>query len=153
MEVKQAKSAGFCFGVDRAVRMARELAEREESPRMLGTVIHNDHVVAELAALGMKVIRYPKEAQEGDSVLLRAHGEGKVVYDALQARGAQVVDATCPKVARVQQIVRQSELEGRQPIMIGDPNHPEVIGIGGWCKNLLVFVGPEELENWAKNVL
>jgi len=152
MEVIQAKSAGFCFGVARAVGMAEELAATADSPRMLGTVIHNDHVVAALVSKGMTVLKSPADAQAGDSVLLRAHGEGKWVYDLLNSRGAVVVDATCPKVRKVQQIVHQAELEGRQPVMIGDPNHPEVIGIGGWCSNLLVFSGPEELEKWVNTV-
>ena len=148
MEVKQAKSAGFCFGVARAVHMAQKLAAEVDSPRMLGTVIHNDHVVGELAAQGMRVYHSPQEAVAGDSVLLRAHGEGRRVYEELEKRGATVVDATCPKVAKVQQIVHDAEEEGRQPVMIGDPKHPEVIGIGGWCKELLVFSGPEDLEKW-----
>ena len=152
MEVKQAKSAGFCFGVARAVHMAQKLAAEVDSPRMLGTVIHNDHVVGELAAQGMRVYHSPQEAMAGDSVLLRAHGEGHRVYEELEKRGATVVDATCPKVAKVQQIVHDAEEEGRQPVMIGDPKHPEVIGIGGWCKELLVFSGPEDLEKWLLSV-
>ena len=152
MEVKQAKSAGFCFGVARAVHMAQKLAAEVDSPRMLGTVIHNDHVVGELAAQGMRVYHSPQEAVAGDSVLLRAHGEGRRVYEELEKRGATVVDATCPKVAKVQQIVHDAEEEGRQPVMIGDPKHPEVIGIGGWCKELLVFSGPEDLEKWLLSV-
>ena len=152
MEVRQAKSAGFCFGVARAVKMAQELAASAQRPRMLGTVIHNDHVIGDLARQGMQVYQTPEEAQPGDSVLLRAHGVGRRVYEELEARGAQVVDATCPKVARVQQIVRDADREGRQPVMIGDPKHPEVIGVGGWCENLLVFPGPEELEQWLESV-
>jgi len=149
MEVIQAKSAGFCFGVDRAVKMARELADTSSSPRMLGTVIHNTHVVEDLASQGMRVIESPDEASEGDCVLLRAHGEGKWVYDSLTERGARIVDATCPKVARVHQLVQKAEEEGRQPIIIGEAKHPEVRGIGGWCHNLLVFSGPEELREWT----
>jgi len=152
MEVIQAKSAGFCFGVDRAVKMAEELVSSVERPRMLGAIIHNDHVVADLSARGMVTIHSPEEAEAGDTVLLRAHGESRAVYEELKRRGAAIVDAACPKVLRVQQIVSQADEEGRQPIMIGDPNHPEVKGIGGWCRHLLVFTGPEEVENWIKSV-
>jgi 4-hydroxy-3-methylbut-2-enyl diphosphate reductase len=152
MEVIKAKSAGFCFGVARAVELAQELAQQGGRARMLGTVIHNDHVVADLARQGMDVITSPQQAGAGDRVLLRAHGESRRVYDELEARGAIVVDATCPKVAKVQQIVSQAEAEGRQPVMIGDPNHPEVIGIAGWCKNLLVFPGPNELAKWLETL-
>ena len=151
MEVIQAKSAGFCFGVDRAVKMAYELSRSEPSSCMLGEVIHNTHVVGELADHGMRVISSPEEAACGDSVLLRAHGEGQWVYEALKARGAHIVDATCPKVARVHQLVREAQEEGRQAVIIGESNHPEVRGIAGWCENLLVFSGPEELQKWAES--
>ena len=150
MEVIQAKSAGFCFGVDRAVKMAQELAATAQRPCMLGTVIHNSRVVDELTNQGMRVIHSPEETSVGDSVLLRAHGEGKWVYDVLAARGAHVIDATCPKVARVHKLVEDAQREGRQPVVIGEANHPEVRGIGGWCENLLVFSGPEEVEKWVK---
>ena len=151
MEVMQAKSAGFCFGVARAVKLAGELAESAARPRMLGGVIHNRHIVDGLEQRGMKVIDSPEEAQAGDSVLLRAHGVGKEVYRVLRERGAEIVDATCPKVARVQRIVEEAEQEGRQPVMIGDPEHPEVRGTGGWCSNLLVFSGPEDAARWAQS--
>src|SRR5699024_9009649 len=71
-------------------------------------------------------------------------------YEALEARGARVVDATCPKVARVHQIVAQADSEGRRCVMIGDPAHPEVRGVGGWCRELLVFRGPEEAARWLR---
>ena len=108
-KVTAAKSAGFCFGVARAVRMAEELAAAAARPRMLGHIIHNDHEIARLAALGLTAIDSPEEARPGDSVLLRAHGEGRAVYEALERRGAQVVDATCPRVAKVHQIVAEAE--------------------------------------------
>lgn len=151
MEVIEAKSAGFCFGVARAVRMAGELAETASAPRMLGSVIHNRHVTGELERRGMRAIGAPEEAQAGESVLLRAHGVGREVYRILEERGARVVDATCPKVAHVQRLVAQAEREGRQPVMIGNPDHPEVRGIGGWCTGLLVFSGPEEIARWAES--
>ena len=151
MRVIQAESAGFCFGVDRAVRMAEELAASAEQPRMLGRVIHNDHVMARLREEGMRLIDDPAQAEAGDSVLLRAHGVGKKVYETLEARGAAVVDATCPKVARVHKIVSQADGEGRRCVMIGDPGHPEVRGVAGWCRDLLVFRGPEEVSQWLSD--
>ena len=150
MEVMQAKSAGFCFGVARAVKMAQELSKTAERPRMLGSVIHNRHVTAQLEEQGMRTIAAPEEAEPGDSVLLRAHGAGREVYRVLEERGAKVVDATCPRVAHVQRLVEEAEKEGRQPVMIGDPNHPEVQGVGGWCSRLLVFSGPEETAKWLE---
>ena len=101
MEVILAKSAGFCFGVARAVRMAQELAGSGQPARMLGTVIHNSTVVEDLAGRGVGVIHSPEEAQAGEAVLLRAHGASRQVYEALRARGARIVDATGPKVAGV----------------------------------------------------
>ena len=150
MEVILAKSAGFCFGVDRAVKMAYELSAAEERSCMLGEVIHNNYVVRELEQQGMRIISSPNEAGEGDSVLLRAHGEGNWVYDVLKERGAHIVDATCPKVAKVHQLVREAEEEGRQALIIGEAKHPEVKGIGGWCENLLVFSGPDEVAEWLQ---
>ncbi len=151
MRVIQAESAGFCFGVDRAVRMAEELAASAARPRMLGHVIHNDHVMAKLREQGMLLIDDPAQAEAGDRVLLRAHGVGRAVYEALEARGAAVVDATCPKVARVHKIVSQADGEGRRCVMIGDPGHPEVLGVAGWCRDLLVFRGPEEVAHWLSS--
>ncbi|MDE7245751.1 MAG: bifunctional 4-hydroxy-3-methylbut-2-enyl diphosphate reductase/30S ribosomal protein S1, partial [Oscillospiraceae bacterium] len=151
MEVIAAKSAGFCFGVARAVHMAEQLAGTEH-PKMLGHIIHNDHEIARLESLGLTVIQSPEQAQAGDRVLLRAHGEAKAVCEALKRRGAEIVDATCPRVARVQQIVAEAEKEGRQPVMIGDPGHPEVRGVAGWCRNLQVFSGPEEVAAWAETL-
>ena len=145
MEVIEAKSAGFCFGVARAVRMAQELAASGEPARMLGTVIHNSAVVERLASQGVTVIQSPEEARAGEAVLLRAHGASRRVYEVLRAGGAKIVDATCPKVARVRDIVQASEAEGRRCVMIGDKDHPEVAGIAGWCRDLLVVSGPEEL--------
>ena len=150
MEVIQAKSAGFCFGVARAVKMAQELSETADRPRMLGSVIHNRHVTAALAARGMAVISAPGEARAGDSVLLRAHGVGRETYRELEERGAAVVDATCPKVAHVQRIVARAEEEGRQAVMIGDPAHPEVRGVAGWCERLVVLSGPEDAAKWVE---
>ena len=149
MEVIQARSAGFCFGVARAVRMAEELDAPR--PRMLGEVIHNRHVTGALEARGMRVLTAPEEARAGDCVLIRAHGVGREVYRILSERGASVVDATCPRVARVQRIVEEADREGRQPVMIGDPEHPEVRGAAGWCESLLVFSGPEDVARWVES--
>lgn len=152
MEVILARSAGFCFGVARAVKMAEELANTYSgSARMLGPVIHNSHVVDELARRGMSVLAAPEEARPGNKVLLRAHGEAGGVREVLRARGAEIVDATCPRVAYLRDIVRQAETEGRQPVMLGQADHPEVRGIAGWCQNLVVLSGPEEARLWLES--
>ena len=94
MEVIEAKSAGFCFGVARAVKIAQELADSAQTPRMLGSVIHNQRVTEDLARQGMTAISKPEEARAGDTVLLRAHGVGRAVYEDLKARGASVLALT-----------------------------------------------------------
>ena len=151
MEVVLAKSAGFCFGVARAVQLAEELADTYPgSARMLGPVIHNAHVVEELSRRGMSLLAAPEEAGPGDRVLLRAHGEAQGTWGILRARGAEPVDATCPRVAYLREIVRRAETEGRQPVVLGQAGHPEVRGIAGWCRNLVVLSGPEEARSWLE---
>ncbi|MBE6940498.1 MAG: 4-hydroxy-3-methylbut-2-enyl diphosphate reductase, partial [Ruminococcaceae bacterium] len=150
MEVIQAKSAGFCYGVERAVRMAEETARANNGCVMLGSIIHNANVVAELEALGARQVSGPEEIRPGDTVLIRAHGEKKQVLQHLQEIGASYVDATCPNVLRVQQIVAQADEEGRIPLIIGEPHHPEVMGVASWSERSLIFSGPEELMCWLQ---
>ena len=147
MRVLLAKTAGFCYGVERAVRLAHETA-RERGGAMLGSIIHNENVVAELASEGMRRIASPEEARAGETVLLRSHGERREVIERLAARGAQVVSAACPNVQRIQRLVVQAEQEGRQVVIVGEHDHPEVAGIASWCASPLVFGTPEEIENW-----
>ena len=148
MKVIQAKSAGFCYGVQRAVELAEQTARERGGCVMLGSIIHNAHVVQHLEQLGAHQVAGPEEIRPGDTVLIRAHGEKKQVIGHLKDIGAECVDATCPNVLRVQQIVAQADAEGRVPIIIGDPNHPEVMGAASWSDRTLVFSGPEELEQW-----
>ena len=84
----------------------------------------------------------------GDTVVIRSHGELKSVLDDLEARGVRCVNATCPNVIRIQRLVAQAEAEGRRPVIIGDPLHPEVMGVASWCRQPLVFDGPEAVEAW-----
>ena len=148
MKIIKAKSAGFCFGVDRAVRMAEEMISKGGSNKMLGEVIHNDKVIGQLTAKGFTVISHPNEVTSGDRVLLRAHGVAQAVYEELERRGAEIVDATCPKVIHVRRLIADGIADHCQPIMMGDPAHPEVRGAMGWCPELLVFSAPEELQRW-----
>ena len=147
MRVILAKTAGFCYGVERAVRLAHETA-REHGGAMLGSVIHNENVVAELAREGMRRIALPEEALAGETVLLRSHGERREIIERLDARGARIVSAVCPNVQRIQKLVVQAEREGRQVVIVGEHDHPEVAGIAGWCARPLVFGTPEEVESW-----
>ena len=90
----------------------------------------------------------PEEVPEGAAVIIRSHGECRAVHEALSNRGLRVIDATCPNVSRIHQIVAQAEDEGRQVVIIGTPDHPEVKAIAGWCRHPVVAEGPSELEAW-----
>ena len=142
-----AKSAGFCFGVSRSVELAE--GQLALGPcKCLGPLIHNQDVVDRLAARGMAVISSPEEAAAGERVLIRSHGAPKAVVDELERRGAQVVDATCPFVARIHKIVSAASAYGRQVLVIGTAGHAVVEAICGWCSGAVVVSGAEELEKW-----
>ncbi len=151
MSVTVAKSAGFCFGVNRAVELVEKAAGSGGQVATLGPIIHNRHAVSRFESMGVKVLKAPEEAEPGSTVIIRSHGVSRAVYQRLEATGARIVDATCPFVKRIHGIVSQAEAEGRLPVIIGTRSHPEVEGIAGWCHECRVFETPEELENWAKS--
>ena len=148
MKVLLAKSAGFCYGVKRAVELAAKTGEETGGCWMLGDLIHNSHVVEDLARRGVRKTEDPAGLAAGDTVVIRSHGELKSVLDDLEARGVRCVNATCPNVIRIQRLVAQAEAEGRRPVIIGEPLHPEVMGVASWCRQPLVFDGPEAVEAW-----
>ena len=148
MSVVLAKSAGFCYGVRRAVELAERTAEEGRPCVMLGSIIHNKDVIGRLAEKGLTAVERPEDVPEGSAVIIRSHGEGRAVYDQLRARGVEILDATCPNVTRIHQIVAQAEETGRQPVIVGTPDHPEVTAIAGWCSHPVVVSGAEELEKW-----
>jgi len=117
---------------------------------MLGPVIHNDHVIADLEARGVRCVASLEEVPPGCGVIIRSHGEGKAVYDRLAALGCPVADATCVKVAKIHQIVADASQRGRQIIIIGDPAHPEVQAIAGWCTGAKIFRNVEELTTFLE---
>lgn len=147
MRVILAKTAGFCYGVARAVKIAQDTAVQGHSA-MLGSIVHNANVIAELERDGMRQISSAAEAQAGETVLIRAHGEKKETFSALRERGASVVSATCPNVQHIQKLVMSAEQEGRQVIIIGEPDHPEVQGIASWCTDPLIFENAEKLRDY-----
>ena len=108
MSVVLAKSAGFCYGVRRAVELAERTAEEGRPCVMLGSIIHNKDVIARLAEKGLTAVERPEDVPEGSAVIIRSHGEGRAVYDQLRARGVEILDATCPNVTRIHQIVAQA---------------------------------------------
>ena len=143
-----ARSAGFCFGVSRSVRMAEELLDSGAKCSSLGELIHNADVVGALSARGLRLIKSPSEAHAGEKVLIRAHGIARSVQQELERSGAEIVDATCPKVKHIHNIVSEATAEGRFVIIIGMRRHPEVEGICGWCGEHMVFETAAELETW-----
>ena len=113
-KVLLAESAGFCYGVQRAVDLAEKTADERGSCWMLGDLIHNTHVVDDLAARGIRKTTDTDSLGQGDTVIIRSHGELKSVLDGLEQRGVRCVNATCPNVVRIQRLVAQAEQEGRR---------------------------------------
>ena len=146
-----AKSAGFCFGVSRAVELVEKAAQEGRKVATLGPIIHNRHVVDKFEKMGVRVIEAPEEALPGETVIIRSHGISRAVYERLEAQKVEIIDATCPFVKRIHTIVSRASEEGRLPIIIGTPTHPEVEGIAGWCGDCRVFQDVSELENWVKS--
>ena len=149
MSVRVAKSAGFCFGVSRAVELVEKAAQEGRKVATLGPIIHNRHVVDKFEKMGVRVIDTPEEALPGETVIIRSHGISQAVYERLEAQKVEIIDATCPFVKRIHTIVSRASEEGRLPIIIGTPTHPEVEGIAGWCKDFRVFQDASELEKWV----
>ena len=147
MRIKLAETAGFCFGVDRAVEMAYEIAADCMNAATLGHLIHNPQVTEELESKGVRCIENPQDAEKGETVIIRAHGVRKSVYDTLAERGAVICDATCPFVKKIHKIVEENSDENTPVLIAGDPRHPEVNGICGYCKgDVYIFSSCEEVE-------
>ena len=151
MEVIVAKTAGFCFGVRRAVEQVYEQIEKAERPvYTFGPIIHNEQVVEDLAQKGVRVIDTEEELEtvRDAIVIIRSHGVGKHIYDLLERNGVTVVDATCPFVKKIHRIVQEQQAAGRRVIIVGNPDHPEVQGIRGWGdEGTLVVENADQIEN------
>ena len=151
MEVIVAKTAGFCFGVKRAVEQVYEQIEKAERPvYTFGPIIHNEQVVEDLAQKGVRVIDTEEEleAVRDAIVIIRSHGVGKHIYDLLERNGVTVVDATCPFVKKIHRIVQEQQAAGRRVIIVGNPDHPEVQGIRGWGdEGTLVVENADQIGN------
>ncbi len=149
MRITLAKTAGFCFGVDRAVNMAYELAAENVAAATLGELIHNNFVTSELEGKGVRMIEHPSQAKEGETVIIRAHGVGRQIYDELENSGAKICDATCPFVKKIHTIVAENSSDDVPVLIAGDPNHPEVMGIRGHGNGQsFVFNSADELETF-----
>ena len=150
MQVTVAKSAGFCFGVQRAVDTVYEQVKKGVRPiYTYGPIIHNEVVVQDLEEKGVQVLESQEDLEQLNegTVIIRSHGVGKEIYDQISAKGLNCVDATCPFVKKIHRTVEKESAAGRQIIIIGNDNHPEVEGIKGWCRHpALVIESAEQAE-------
>ena len=148
MTIEVAREAGACFGVQRALDMAKQLSEEVEGPLYtLGPLIHNPIVVADLDARGVKVTEDAREVEPGATVLLRTHGVSPQVELDAQSAGAHVVDATCPFVKKCHKVAERLASECYQVIVVGEHDHPEVEGTVGHAPQALVVERPYELDD------
>lgn len=151
-EIILAKTAGFCFGVNRAVEMVQTLVSEGKKVATLGPIIHNPQLVAELAEKGVRIVESPSEVEADEVLVLRSHGVEKSVIDQANELGISYSDATCPFVAKIHKIVAEAGAEGRTVLIAGDREHKEVVGIVGHCTGKsFVFDAPEALEELLEN--
>ena len=152
MKVKVAETAGFCFGVKRAVDKVYQLIEEGTHPiYTLGPIIHNEEVVTDLAAKGVQVIEEKDLASLAEgTVVIRSHGVGKAIYQELKENHLNYVDVTCPFVLKIHRIVEKQSHAGKHVVIFGDPDHPEVKGICGWCQgSYTVLKGRKDTEQFT----
>ena len=152
-EVKVAKSAGFCFGVKRAVEMVYNEAGKGKKVYTLGPIIHNEQVVKDLEEKGVNVLDSVNDIKDGEdaTVIIRSHGISEEIYSQLKKKDVKIIDATCPFVAKIHRIVQEKHKAGYQIVIAGNANHPEVEGIKGWCGNNAAII--ESIEDAEKVVL
>lgn len=152
MSVKVAKTAGFCFGVRRAVALAEQQAEKNGAIYAYGEIIHNMHEIDRLEKMGVRTAQTLDEVPDGARVLIRAHGVPRQVYRVLEDKKCTVFDATCPFVQKIHRIVDEQSKEGREIIIFGSRNHPEVVGIEGWCDHSIVLENEEQTRAYLEQL-
>jgi 4-hydroxy-3-methylbut-2-enyl diphosphate reductase len=155
MEIKRAKTAGFCFGVKRAVETVyRQLEENNDNQPPIytyGPIIHNEEVIKDMENKGVKVLRKPEDLEQLTEgiVIIRSHGVSESICRKLSEKGLRVIDATCPYVKKIHNIVKKESEKGRHIVIIGNPDHPEVEGIKGWAReNVTVIQDALEAEKF-----
>ncbi len=152
MKVEVASTAGFCFGVDRAVNTVYRLLEEGKQAATLGPIIHNPQVIEDLEARGVRAVERPEDTPSGHVLVIRSHGVPRSVEETLQALGVPYVDATCPFVKKIHKLAEHTGEEGKVFVLAGDAQHPEVQGIIGHCKGEnFVVKNSKELEDLLKN--
>ena len=153
MSVELAKTAGFCFGVKRAVDTVYQQIEQYRGEKIFtyGPIIHNEEVIKDLRSHGVEVLNDEEELKTADAdvVVIRSHGVAKYIYDILEERGITCVDATCPFVKKIHMIVAEKSAEGSYIVIVGNGEHPEVQGIRGWAgEQVTVVQTPEDAERF-----
>ena len=153
MNVELAKTAGFCFGVKRAVDTVYQQIEQYRGEKIFtyGPIIHNEEVIKDLRSHGVEVLNDEEELKTADAdvVVIRSHGVAKYIYDILEERGITCVDATCPFVKKIHKIVAEKSAEGSYIVIVGNGEHPEVQGICGWAgEQVTVVQTPEDAERF-----
>lgn len=153
MNVELAKTAGFCFGVKRAVDTVYQQIEQYRGEKIFtyGPIIHNEEVIKDLRSHGVEVLNDEEELKTADAdvVVIRSHGVAKYIYDIMEERGITCVDATCPFVKKIHKIVAEKSTEGAYIVIVGNGEHPEVQGIRGWAgEQVTVVQTPEDAERF-----
>ncbi|MBQ6848318.1 MAG: 4-hydroxy-3-methylbut-2-enyl diphosphate reductase, partial [Clostridia bacterium] len=144
MRIIKAETAGFCFGVNRAVNMVYQLLDEGKRVCTLGPIIHNPQLVDELKNRGVRIVESPKEANCDETLVIRSHGVERAVFEKAQSLGLSVADATCPFVAKIHKIVAENSSKGAVTIIAGDEQHQEVKGIIGHCFGEYYVVASEQ---------
>ena len=154
MEVVRAESAGFCFGVEKAMEIACQEIEQSAGKKIytFGPLIHNEEVVKDLKSKGVDVVESVEELEQlkEGKVIIRSHGVSRDIYNLMDENHISCVDATCPFVKRIHRIVEKESALGKRIVIIGNDGHPEVEGIKGWCTTPVTVVEkPEEAESFS----
>lgn len=152
-EVIIADNAGFCFGVKRAMNMAKNELENKKniSVYALGPLIHNRQAVSKYEDMGLITVDKIDDIDQNleSEMIIRSHGVPKVIYDEAESKDIKIVDTTCPFVRKIHYLVKMGEEENKQIILLGDRKHPEVIGINGWCSDsAIIFKELEEVKSY-----
>ncbi len=149
-----AKTAGFCFGVKRAIEFAEKLSAQEKQIYCYGEIIHNKHEIKRLESMSIKTAYSIDEIPDDSCVIIRAHGVPKQIYDIFSQKKCKIVDATCPFVAKIHRIVKLEYEKNRRILILGTSGHPEIIGIAGWCENAIVCENIDAIKaNFENGIL